>query len=1002
MKHTLFWDVETRSTVNLEIAGAWHYASAPSSEVLCLAYAVDDGDPRIWIPGDPIPEAFITAAADPSWRVVAHNYQFERAITTRILTPHFNWPLVPLDRQICTMTMALTSALPGGLDNAALALGLPCKDREGYLLMQKMSRPLPRRKSDPPGLIRWHDNPKDRKRLQEYCKRDVEIERAVFRALPPLPPSEQTHFILDAIINARGLHVDVALAKAARDLAQTERRQLNLEIAEHTDGEITSVDQVQRIREYVEQQGHQLSSLNKRSVSAVLAHDPGEAVRCVLELRREGARASVRKLDRLLAAVDADDRLRGSLRFHAAHTGRWSGRGYQPQNLKRPETKDIDAAVDAVLSGDMNRIRELGAPLTIAGDIQRSVICAAPGHKLIAGDFSAIESRVLAWLAGEDWKLANYREYDANGRPELEPYCATATRMLKREVTPEDEAGRQIGKTADLALGFGGALGAWRRFNPDDERADGEILLNIAEWRHTHPAITKFWKAFERAALKAVHTGQQIDLSNQFAFTMENGTLFVALPSGRRLAYPQARLGPGKFEGRRQVYFKSNARGGWADDRSWYGTFTENVVQATARDLLAAAMQRLEHAGYPVVLHVHDEVVCEVPEEFGSEDEFSRLLLALPDWATGLPIAGKVRSGKRYAKSSSRRAPENATQAKPLQPEVGFSRVAEIPGEPNERTSGRPNGSDLEHNLADAGIDDTDDDDDIGDVSLPDLIGEPLVDGKIICPFHDDHTPSLVIYDDHYHCYVGNCGAHGDAIDWLMLVEGMTRAQARQHLATWDGPRVAPRQDDEDERRDYALRLWGQGVPIAGTIAARYLSEIRGIELAALPANIDDVLRFHPRCPFAGAHHPCLIALMRDATMDEPTGIHRIGLTPEARKIDRHMLGCAGVVKLWPAGSQLVVGEGIETVLAAATRIPYRDAPLQPAWATLCASALARLPVLPGVERLIILVDHDDAGKNAARICADRWQRAGRTAVRLTPKRAGADFNDLVMPECGS
>jgi DNA polymerase len=985
----LFFDIETRSTVNLEIAGAWRYASDPTTEVLCLAYAVDDGDPQIWAPGDPIPESFITAAADSSWHVVAHNYQFERAITTRILTPRFDWPGIPLERQICTMTMALASALPGGLDNAALALCLAQgKDREGYKLMRQMSQPLPRRKSDPPGLIRWRDNAGDCMRLQFYCIRDVKVERMVFRALPLLSPAEQEGWELDAIINERGFCTDTALAKAARDLAQTERRQLNLEIAEHTDGKITTVDQVRRIRKYVEQHGHQLASLNKRSVSAVLAHEPGEAVRRVLTLRRDGARASASKLNRLLTTVDADNRLRGSLRFHAAHTGRWAGKGYQPQNLKRPETKDIDAAVDAVLSGDIARVRELGAPLTIAGDIQRSVICAAPGHKLIAGDFSAIESRVLAWLAGEDWKLANYREYDAIGRPELEPYCATATRMLKREVTPEDEAGRQIGKTADLALGFGGALGAWRRFNPDDERADGEILLNIAEWRHTHPAITTFWKAFERAALKAVHTGQQIDLGNQFAFTMENGTLFVALPSGRRLAYPQARLGPGKFEGRRQVYFKSNARGGWTDDRSWYGTFTENVVQATARDLLAAAMQRLERAGYPVVLHVHDEVVCEVPEGFGSEDEFSRLLLALPDWATGLPIAGKVRSGKRYAKSSSRRLSENTTSTESLQPH-----------EPDERISGRPNGSDLEHNLVDAGIDDTDDDDDIGDVSLPDLIGAPLVDGKILCPFHDDHTPSLVIYPDHFHCYVSNCGAHGDAIDWLMLVEGMTRAQARRHLAAWDGPRVARREDDEDERRDYALRLWGQSRPIAGTTAARYLSEIRGIDLAALPPNIDDILRFHPRCPFAGSHHPCLIALMRNATTDAPTGIHRIGLTSDARKIDRHMLGCAGVVKLWTAGSQLVVGEGIETVLAAATRIPYRDAPLQPAWATLCASALDRLPVLPGVERLIILVDHDLAGKSAARICAERWQRAGRTVIRLTPKRAGADFNDLVMPE---
>jgi len=186
-------------------------------------------------------------------------------------------------------------------------------------------------------------------------------------------------------------------------------------------------------------------------------------------------------------------------------------------------------------------------------------------------------------------------------------------------------------------------------------------------------------------------------------------------------------------------------------------------------------------------------------------------------------------------------------------------------------------------------------------------------------------------------------------------------------------------------------------VPIAGTTAARYLSEVRKIELAELPADIDQALRFHPRCPFNGVRHPCLLALMRNAITDEPGGIQRIALTPEGRKIDRRMLGYSGAVKLWPIGSTLVVGEGIETVLAGATRILYCGGPLRPAWALLSAGAIEHLPVLPGVERLIILVDHDTAGKNATTICANRWQRAGCTVVRLTPTRTGADFNDFIM-----
>jgi DNA polymerase len=224
--------------------------------------------------------------------IVAHNYAFERAITTRILTPRYGWPQIPIAQQRCSMTLALVNALPGGLDAAAAALGLAIqKDAEGYKLMRKMSRPLPKRKRDASGEIRWHDSPEAREQLAQYCKQDVIIERMVFNALPPMPPAEQERWELDALINARGFCTDIALATATRDLACNERRQLNAELAALTDGEITSIDQVARIKTYVEQHGHQLSSLNKRSVSAVLAHEPEEAVRCVLELRREGARS---------------------------------------------------------------------------------------------------------------------------------------------------------------------------------------------------------------------------------------------------------------------------------------------------------------------------------------------------------------------------------------------------------------------------------------------------------------------------------------------------------------------------------------------------------------------------------------------------------------------------------------------------------------------------------------------------------------------------------------
>jgi DNA polymerase I-like protein with 3'-5' exonuclease and polymerase domains len=288
-------------------------------------------------------------------------------------------------------------------------------------------------------------------------------------------------------------------------------------------------------------------------------------------------------------------------------------------------------------------------------------------------------------------------------------------------------------------------------------------------------------------------------------------------------------------------------------------------------------------------------------------------------------------------------------------------------------------------------------------IPLADLIGEPLVDGKIHCPFHDDTTPSLHVYDDHFHCF--GCGAHGDHIDWLMMIEGMDRDKAVQALENWDGPISQPHARANDDVRTLASaqRLWEQAEPITGTLAARYLAEIRRIDLGVLPAAIDASLRFHPRCPFGpGVRHPCLLALFRDVRTNEFAGIHRIALTPDAGKIDRRTLGrwpTTRAIKLWPAGPSLVIGEGIETVLAAATRIPYRGAPLQPAWAM--GGCMAKLPVLPGIKRLILLVDNDTngAGQAAAYRCDERWNGAGCTVVRLKPKRAGADFNDIIMPE---
>jgi hypothetical protein len=287
-------------------------------------------------------------------------------------------------------------------------------------------------------------------------------------------------------------------------------------------------------------------------------------------------------------------------------------------------------------------------------------------------------------------------------------------------------------------------------------------------------------------------------------------------------------------------------------------------------------------------------------------------------------------------------------------------------------------------------------------VPLVDLVDGPLVDGKTLCPFHADSTPSCHVYDDHYHCFA--CGAHGDQVDWLIKTRGLDQAAAIRTLETWDGsttvPQQRPRLEEKAERTAAALRLWAESQPIAGTLAAVYLSRRRGLELDGLPTDVDATLRFHPHCPFGpGTRHPCLVALMRDPVTDDATGVQRVALAPDGSKIDRRMLGRSGVVKLWPAGTTLVAGEGLETTIAAALSVPYRGALLQPAWAVLSAPALARLPVVAGVRRLVLLVDHDEsgAGQAAGMACTERWRRSGVTVIRLTPKRVGTDFNDIIQ-----
>jgi DNA polymerase len=1018
-----YLDFELRSRINLVKAGAHRYAADPSTEVLCAAYTIDAGEVQIWHAGDD--DSAIRHAITSAGCVVAHGAIFERAIIADVMVPRFGWPSPRPEQWRCTQTMAQAAAFPALLEMAAKALLLPGKDAEGEKLMHAMTKPRRPREDEDPAGIYWNDSAEARHRLGQYCMRDIEVERVICHALPPLTESELALWHLSEVINQRGLPVDIALATAARALVWQEQKAINAELAELTGGEVTSINQVKKIAELLRQRGHAVEKLGKRNVAALLAHGPAADIKRILELRQSGAKASAAKLESLFAGVDPDHRLRGCYRFHAASTGRWGGMRFQPQNLTRAPPPS--GAIEAVLSGDLARVRAFGPPLAIIGGLNKAMVCAPPERELLGADFASIESRILSWLAGETWKLDLYRKFDATEDPALEPYCVVASQMFGRPVTPDNKEERQLGKYGELSCGFGGALGAWRRIAPDDKRDDAAIQRNIADWRNAHPNVVRYWRRLEGAAHRCLRTGLPQTLGT-VAFSMQAGALLMTLPSGRAIRYPEAKLVAGKFEGMMEIAFKDNAKGRWSEGRAWSGTLVENLVQGVARCLLGEALQRLAAAGFAIVVHTHDEVVAEVPQGCGDLNEFAQLLLTLPTWAENLPLAAKAWRRQRLAEVSdalgdhavapldeaepgiedepdiSEDEPEDESQTSdavldvldempPVTPEPppweGEAEPAcEIPATPTITTPiAAPSVKSI---TADALFDD-----------LVDAANRPS-GGKIACPFHADTSPSMHVYPDgHVYCY--SCKFRGDHVEIPMMLAGLTRDQATAALANRSGkvvairPRLTPAPIDPERTLRAAAGIWQAGKPIAGTLAIRYLAEIRGINVDALPDDVNATLRFHPHCPFDGRTVPALVALFRDVVSNEPAGIHRIALPPEVfagAKVERKSLGCwpsPRAIKLWPATDRLFLGEGIETVLAAATVFNMR-----PAWAAGNTSNIAKFPVLRRVK-LVLLVDNDQAGRKAANACRHRFQAAGRELRRLLPRQPGADFNDLIL-----
>jgi DNA polymerase len=520
--------------------------------------------------------------------------------------------------------------------------------------MLRLTRPRKSKKPEDPVA-----RARDLELVLQRCKSDVAMTRAAYNhpRLRPLPPEERRLLLLDAEVNARGVTANVPFLKAAHALTVSERTAINARLSEITGGTVTTVDQVKRIKEVVQARGHKMTTVNKRSVAAVLAHRPDDFTREVLTLRQRGAFASTLKFNTLLQFADpSDHRIRRVLRFHGAGPGRWTSLGAQLHNLTRNDDEVPASLLGALAAGNYAELARFGNPLRVVSQLSRAALCAAPRHELICADLSAIESRITAWLAGESWKLDSFRRFDATSDKALDLYRILAHLILRKNTRVEDvrAAERQLGKYSELAFNFGGASGAWRKIVGDDGRSDAEVLAIVQAWRAKHPATRAFWRRLMRAALTAIHAGRTVPVNPPplppITAAFDGRDLTITLPSGRAINYPGARIVPNsKFEdGEPDVEFFDNEKGQWKAKRAWFGIPVENTVQGIARDLLAAAIVRAEARGWRVVFHCHDEVVIEAPIGAIPAQDVLALLLEPPAWAAGLPLGGKVRSGPLF------------------------------------------------------------------------------------------------------------------------------------------------------------------------------------------------------------------------------------------------------------------------------------------------------------------------------------------------------------------
>ena len=656
MAYVLGIDIETYSSAPLPKCGVYRYCDAPDFEILLFSYAFDDAPVETvdLACGETLPKEVLLALEDPNVLKVAYNAQFERVCLSKYLghwlDPH-QWR--------CTMVMAASLTLPGRLADVAVALGTTEKKmEEGKELIRYFSFPCkPTKANGGRTRNRPSDAPEKWAVYKQYNAQDVETERAIRKALEkyPLPEQEWAYYALDQQINDRGVRVDKQLVKNAI-AADAVFAQAAYQRAKELTG-LENPGSVMQLHGWLRERGVQLSTLLKKEVQRKLAEmdedaqpdaQADEAAREMLRLRLEMSRSSIKKYEAMARCVCKDGRIHGMFRFYgASRTGRFASQIVNLQNLRRNDMEDLALARSLLREGRAEELSMLYASAAdVLSELVRTALIARKGCRFIVADFSAIEARVLAWLAGEEWRLKVFEEGG-------DIYCASASQMFHVPVEKHGVNGhlRQKGKISELALGYGGSIGALQAMGSREMNIPDEELKPLVDgWRKANPRIVQFWRSVGDAAMKAVRERTTVR-AGKVTFCCKDGVLFAKLPSGRTLAYIAPRLETGRFGSAVITYQSYDKTEKAADEeeeapvtRRWqreetYGPkIVENLTQAIARDLLCAAMMNLEAAGYRICMHIHDECVIEMPIGQGSLEEACRLMAIAPVWAEGLPL----------------------------------------------------------------------------------------------------------------------------------------------------------------------------------------------------------------------------------------------------------------------------------------------------------------------------------------------------------------------------